>query len=350
VRPEDFDFDLPPAQVAQVPAPERSGARLLVVGVGLADRTVADLPDVAAEVFDAPPLFVLNDSKVVPARLDARRPRDGRTFELLVCAPAPGQGPGAVVEAWVRGARRLAPGDRLEAGDLVLRFAGPSEVDRRARRFVVEAGDVLAAVEAHGRVPLPPYIRRPPDARDAQRYQTVYARAPGSVAAPTAGLHFDDALLARLDTVRITLHVGPGTFLPVEVDDVRRHRVGRERYEVGEAAAARIEAARAEGRPIVAVGTTTTRVLETVAARTGGPIEPGAGTTDLVIVPGHRFRAADALWTNFHLPRSSLLMLVCAFGGTARVLSAYRHAVASGYRFYSYGDAMLVLPQTRGAR
>ncbi len=345
MRPEDFDFDLPPERIAQRPAPSRRAARLLVVGAALEDLRVADLPDLARRIFPRPPLFVVNDSKVVPARLDARREGDGRPFELLLCAPGPGQGPGTEIAAWVRGARRLRPGDVLGAGDLRLVFEGADPVDRRARRFRVVEGAVLDALEAAGRVPLPPYIARPPIADDRTRYQTVFARTPGSVAAPTAGLHFDEGLLAALDVVPITLHVGPGTFLPMEVEDVREHRVGAERFSIPERTAERIAQARAEGRPVVAVGTTVTRALETVAARHDGRIVPGDGTTDLVVVPGHRFRAIDALLTNFHLPRSSLLMLVCAFGGRERILAAYRHAVEGGYRFYSYGDAMLVLPE-----
>ncbi|RMG99394.1 MAG: tRNA preQ1(34) S-adenosylmethionine ribosyltransferase-isomerase QueA [Deltaproteobacteria bacterium] len=343
--PEDFDYDLPPERIAQHPAPERADARLLVVGSGLLDVRVRHLPDVAAEVFSARPLFVANDSRVVPARLEATRRRDGRTFELLLCAPAPGQRVGTEVAAWVRGAKRLREGDVLRAPGLALRLLGRDAVDPRARRFRVEEGEVLTALERGGRVPLPPYIARPPDRRDEVRYQTIFARDPGSVAAPTAGLHFDENLRSTLDMVHVTLHVGPGTFLPIEAEDVREHKVGAERFRVSEEAASRIEAARAAGRPVVAVGTTVTRVLETVAGREDGRVVACEGTTDLVIVPGHRFRVIDALWTNFHLPRSSLLMLVCAFGGRERILAAYRHAVAAGYRFYSYGDAMLVLPQ-----
>ncbi len=345
VGPEAFEYDLPPELIAHAPAPTRTASRLLVVGASVEHATVRALPEVLARHLARPPLVVVNDSQVVPARLYATRVRDGRCFELLLCAPGPGQGPGAVVEAWVRGARRLAPEDSLEAGALrLVHEPGPAS-DPRARRFRVVAGEVLPTLRARGELPLPPYVRRPegPRPEDAVRYQTVYARAPGSVAAPTAGLHLDEALLATLDPVRITLHVGPGTFLPLEAADVREHRVGAERFEVGADAAARIEGARAEGRSILAVGTTTTRVLEGLA-RDGAPIRAGRGTTDLVIVPGHRFRVVSALLTNFHLPRSSLLMLACAFAGRARLLAAYREAVARRYRFYSYGDATLLLP------
>jgi S-adenosylmethionine:tRNA ribosyltransferase-isomerase len=244
----------------------------------------------------------------------------------------------------VRAAKKLRPGDTLRAGMLALRYEGPDGVDPRARRFTVLAGDVLTTLAAHGELPLPPYIARPqgPDRGDLERYQTVYARAEGSVAAPTAGLHLEREPLARLDVVELLLHVGPGTFLPMDVSDVTQHRVGAERVELTEAAAVRLQAARAAGRPIVAVGTTTTRALEGIAAAHDGELPPTVGTTSLVITPGFRFRVVTHLLTNFHLPRSSLLMLVCALAGRSRVLSWYREAVREGYRFYSYGDCMLV--------
>ena len=248
----------------------------------------------------------------------------------------------------MRGAKKLRVGDALvfAEGRLRVRFEGPDPVDPRARRFTLIEGRLTEALEAAGEVPLPPYIAREgaPDDEDRRRYQSVFAAREGSVAAPTAGLHFDDAMIEALDPVRLTLHVGPGTFLPMEAKDVRAHRVGAERYAISEDAAARIEAARAEGRPILAVGTTVTRTLEAVAAQNGGRIVAGAGMTDLVIAPGHRFLVVERLMTNFHLPRSSLLMLTCTFGGQARVLAAYRHAVAQRYRFYSYGDCMLITP------
>jgi S-adenosylmethionine:tRNA ribosyltransferase-isomerase len=244
----------------------------------------------------------------------------------------------------VRGAKRLRAGDVLRVGELLLRHAGPDDVDARARRLEVVGGDVLATLASHGELPLPPYVARPhgPHADDRERYQTVYARVDGSVAAPTAGLHLDREQLAGLDVVELVLHVGPGTFLPMDVADVACHRVGPERMALPEAAAERIEAARAAGRPIVAVGTTTTRALEGIAAVHDGRLPPTLGTTSLVITPGFRFRVVTHLLTNFHLPRSSLLMLVCALAGRSRVLSWYREAVREGYRFYSYGDCMLV--------
>ncbi|MCR9164868.1 MAG: tRNA preQ1(34) S-adenosylmethionine ribosyltransferase-isomerase QueA [Nannocystaceae bacterium] len=339
--PQDYDFTLPPEQIAHAPAPERTASRMLVLGAGVEHRHVRDLPDLLPP--DA--LVVVNTSKVVPARLHGTRD-DGRRFEVLLCAPAPGQGPGTRVTAWVRNAKKLQPGQRLAFRDaLELAFVGRDALDPRARVFEVTAGDVLAACEAGGEIPLPPYIARPdgPHREDEERYQTVFAAAEGSVAAPTAGLHLDAAMVERLDPARVTLHVGPGTFLPMEADDVRDHRVGAERYAIEAHDAARIQAARDAGRPIVAVGTTATRTLETLG-RDGRRIEAGAGETDLMITPGHRFEVVTHLLTNFHLPRSSLLMLVCCLGGRERVLAAYEEAVAQGYRFYSYGDCMLVGP------
>jgi S-adenosylmethionine:tRNA ribosyltransferase-isomerase len=338
--PEAFDYALPPDRIAQVPTARRGDSRLMVC---TGPAPVHALARSLVEHLPADALVVVNASRVVPARLWARR-SDGRTFELLLCEPGPGQGPGTTVRAWVRGAKKLAPGDALHVGALALRYEGPDEVDPRARRLVVTAGEVLPALASHGELPLPPYIARPegPDDADRERYQTVYARAEGSVAAPTAGLHLDREQLARLDVVELLLHVGPGTFLPMDVADVTRHRVGPERVTLTEAAAARIEAARAAGRPIVAVGTTTTRALEGIAAAHDGRLPATTGETSLVITPGFRFRVVTHLLTNFHLPRSSLLMLVCALAGRSRVLSWYREAVREGYRFYSYGDCMLV--------
>jgi S-adenosylmethionine:tRNA ribosyltransferase-isomerase len=340
VRPEDYEYALPAGAIAQQPAKRRGDARMLVVHEG--SRVHARARQLSEYLLPGA-LVVLNDSKVVPARIEARRD-DGRCFELLVCGPRAGLGPGETVRAWVRGARRLCTGDLLRAGGLVLRLEGPDSVDPRARVFAVVGGDVLACLHEHGQVPLPPYVERPqgPMPEDSERYQTVYAALEGSVAAPTAGLHFEADLLAGLDHVALTLHVGPGTFLPMEVADVSQHRVGEERVVVGDEAAQRIQAARQEGRPVVAVGTTVTRALEAVAAGASGEIVPFSGTTDLVIGPGYPFSVVDQLLTNFHLPRTSLLMLVCSFAGRDPVMAAYEEAIAEGYRFYSYGDCMLI--------
>jgi S-adenosylmethionine:tRNA ribosyltransferase-isomerase len=351
VRPKDFDFELPPEQIAQQPPAQRRAARMLVVPRDgpLEHRSIADLPDLLARL-DPTPLLVINDSKVVPARIHARRD-GGKRFELLIVDPA-ALGPGARLDAWIRGAKQLRAGDclQVEGGALTLRYLGRAAgVDSRACTLEIVEGDLLGALEQVGELPLPPYIARPegPSSIDRERYQTVFARERGSVAAPTAGLHFDAELLARLDHVALTLHVGPGTFLPIEAEDVREHRVGAERHAIDETAALRIEAARAQGRPILAVGTTVTRTLESVAAAHGGRIVAGEGTTELVITPGYRFAVVDRLLTNFHLPCSSLLMLACSFAGRERVLGAYAEAVRAGYRFYSYGDCTLLEPGAR---
>lgn len=311
---------------------------MLIVGPPHRDSHAEALP----QHIPAGALIVTNRSAVVPARVVATR-ADGRAFELLFCAPAAGQGVGAVVAAWVRGAKKLKPGDVLSIGALQLKYEGPDAIDPRARSLVVLAGQVLPTLHAHGAIPLPPYIERPegPDAQDHARYQTVFAGPEGSVAAPTAGLHLEREVLDTMDVVSVVLHVGPGTFLPMDVDDVREHRVGSERVEIEPAAAEAIVAAQRAGRPIVAVGTTVVRALEGVAA-VHGAVVPGHTSTDLVITPGFEFSVVTHLLTNFHLPRSSLLMLTCTLGGRSRVLSAYEHAVSHGYRFYSYGDCMLV--------
>ena len=349
LSPADFDFELPPAQIAQRPPPQRRSARLLHLRGDdeLEHHTVEGLPALL-EREGPPPLVVVNDSKVVPARVFARR-ASGKRFELLIVDPAP-LGPGGRLHAWIRGAKKLGVDEDLqvEGTPLRLRYRGrrEDELDNRACVLEIIEGELLEALDAAGELPLPPYIARPegPTPQDLARYQTVFARDRGSVAAPTAGLHFDAEMLAHIDHVAVTLHVGPGTFLPLDAEDVSEHRVGAERYTISSEAAERIEAARGQGRAILAVGTTVTRTLESVAAKEEGRIVAGSGSTQLVITPGHDFRVVDRLLTNFHLPRSSLLMLVCSFAGRERVLAAYARAVAEGYRFYSYGDCMLVDP------
>ena len=339
----DYWFELPPAQIAQRPEPRRDGARLLHLGADgrPADRRFAELVDLL------PPaaVVVVNDTRVIPARVHATRPTGG-AVELLFVEPDPEHG-AAAWRCLARARRPLRAGQELIAGPHRLAIRAGRGADRDDTAITVDApADVLGFLAAHGAVPLPPYIERAGGEADddRERYQTVYARAPGAIAAPTAGLHFTtailDELMARGHTVaRVTLHVGLGTFAPVRADDVREHRMHRERYEIPAETAALV----ASGRPVVAIGTTVVRTLE-AAATSDRTVTAGPGETRMFIHPGagHRFRVVDHLVTNFHLPESTLLMLVCAFAGTAPVLAAYRHAVAAGYRFFSYGDAMLL--------
>jgi S-adenosylmethionine:tRNA ribosyltransferase-isomerase len=348
VHVADFDFHLPPELIAQHPASERSASRLMVVNRATGAIT-------SAHAFDLPGLLtpgdlvVVNDTRVFPARLHGRRVPSGGRVECLLLRRLDAER----WDALVHPGQKLRPGSvmRFECDGVVLEA---EVLDRRTfgrrtiRLWRPDGGNVDAAVDAIGEVPLPPYIRRAPDAHDRERYQTVYARSRGSVAAPTAGLHLTAAMMARLDErgierAAITLHVGYGTFQPVRTHDVETHRIDPEPYEISIDAAAAVTASLDRGGRVVAVGTTTTRTLEAVAAVHGGRIPAGAGSADLFIYPGFRFRVVNALLTNFHLPQSSLLMLVCAFGGRDLVLDAYRRAVAEGYRFYSYGDAMLLV-------
>lgn len=336
-----YDFALPPDRIAQEPAEPRDAARLLLVeGATLVDARVADLE----RRLRPGDCLVVNDTRVLTARLLGRIDGTERDVEVLLLHPV-----GDEWAALLRPARRCPVGTPIVVADGGARLIVTAREELgRARVRLAGGGSVEALLEAHGLPPLPPYIHRyrKPGGEDWARYQTVYAARPGAVAAPTAGLHFTPELLAalearRVECHRITLHVGPGTFRPVRAERVADHRVEAERFEVPAATAAALERARREGRRVVAVGTTTVRALESVA-HPDGRIAPGVGWTDLTIVPGHRFRAVDALLTNFHLPRSSLLLLVAAFAGRERVLRAYAHAVAAGYRFYSYGDAMLI--------
>ena len=341
-RLSDFDYDLPPSRIATRPVEPRDAARLLVVrrgGEAFEDRAFRDLEG----LLDAGDLLVVNDTRVIPARLVGRRVGTGGEVEVFLLREEAGRRWRALLGP----ARRMRPGVRIDfaggaACEVVAEHAG-------GERTVLFDGDepVLAIAERVGAVPLPPYMGRAADADDRTAYQTVFARVPGAVAAPTAGLHLTDALLAALSArgvgvATVTLHVGPGTFRPVAADDVSLHRMDAEPYVVPAATADAIARTKAAGRRVVAVGTTTTRTLEAVAAASGRVVA-GAGSTDLFLRPPHRFLAVDALVTNFHLPRSTLLMLVSAFAGRERVLQAYAHAVAAGYRFYSYGDAMLLL-------
>jgi len=344
----DFDFDLPEALIATRPARPRSSARLLVAeGDAISDRIVADLPD----ILRPGDLLVLNDTRVIPARLTGSRSRatpQGEAIariEVTLLEPAAGGG----WRALAKPLRKLRAGEVLRFSDaLSAEVTGIGE-GAVTLRFDAEGAAFDAALEAAGSMPLPPYIaaRRAPDEADRSDYQTVWAARPGAVAAPTASLHFDppllDALACRgVETARVTLHVGAGTFLPVKTEDLSAHRMHAEWGEVDDVAAAAIATARAEGRRVIPVGTTALRIIETAAA--AGAIAPFRGTTEIFITPGYRFRVTDALMTNFHLPRSTLLMLVAALMGRARIARIYDHAIARGYRFFSYGDASLLIP------
>ena len=342
LRTADFDFDLPEALIAQEPARPRDAARMLVVGrEAIRDAGVRDLPG----MLRPGDIMVVNDTRVIPARLHARR---GEARLEIMLNRSEG---GGIWHALVRNARRLRAGDRITvegaegcaATVLEAPEGGAVRLD-----FGPDPAALAAALDQAGEVPLPPYIARPegPSAADRDDYQTVFAARPGAVAAPTASLHFTPALVdaisaAGVARATVTLHVGAGTFLPLRAEDPRQHRLHAEWGEVSEEAAATINAARAAGRRILAIGTTALRLLETAAAE-DGTIRPFRGLTDLYLLPGHRFRTADLLMTNFHLPKSTLFMLVSAFSGTARMKAAYAHAIARGYRFYSYGDATLL--------
>lgn len=347
----DFDFELPSELIAQRPAADRDQSRLLCLRRGSGARShhrFVELP----EILDPSDLLVVNNTKVFPARLLGRREPSGGRVECLILSRLdedrwdvlvhPGQklkeGSRAVFE------KASAPGHHLAMEVLDRRFHG-----RRVVRFTTDAAaDVDTIIDEIGETPLPPYIKRSAADHDRDRYQTIFAEVRGSVAAPTAGLHFSSSVVAALETrgierVEITLHVGYGTFQPIRGDDIESHRVGTERYELSDDAARRLNQALDDGRRIVAVGTTTTRALESAALAGAGRLHPGPAETDLYIRSGHEFRVVGGLVTNFHLPRSSLLVLVSAWAGREPVLTAYREAVARGYRFYSYGDAMVVL-------
>jgi S-adenosylmethionine:tRNA ribosyltransferase-isomerase len=350
----DFDFHLPEELIAQQPPAERGESRMLVMdrgSGGLRDSMFRELPSLLREG----DLLVLNDSRVIPARLYARRTlrREKETptgrIEVMLTAQA-GENEW---HALVRPGRKVAIGEILvfpsSAGEIELtaEVIERGEFGDRLLRFEPVA-DFYASLERIGHIPLPPYIHRDDAAGDRERYQTVYSQERGSVAAPTAGLHFTPAMLEALsargvETARVTLHVGLGTFAPLRVERVGDVRLHQERYTLGDATAQAINRAMAEGRRIVAVGTTVVRTLEHCAREAGGgALQPHSGTTEIFISPGYRFRLVQGLLTNFHLPQSSLLMLVSAFAGREQVLAAYRHAVGNGYRFFSYGDCMFV--------
>jgi S-adenosylmethionine:tRNA ribosyltransferase-isomerase len=344
MRVDLFDFDLPPALIADRPAVPRDSARLLEVAANLRDHIVRDLP-VLLRPGD---LLVFNDTRVIPARLFGRRGAAGVEVTLHKCVAADRW------RAFARPARKLKQGDVIAFdGGLSTTVAEKGEGGEVELAFDRGGAELMAALAAVGRMPLPPYIKRPAgaDERDRADYQTIFAARDGAVAAPTAGLHFTPALMAALEArgvarVAVTLHVGAGTFLPVKAEDTKDHVMHAELGVIDAAAAAAVAQTRAAGGRIVAVGTTSLRLLET-AADESGRIRPFSGDTNLFITPGYRFKAVDLLLTNFHLPRSTLFMLVAAFAGLDRMKAAYEHAKTAGYRFYSYGDCCLLHPAAR---
>lgn len=354
MKTSDFEFELPEELIAQHPPAERAASRLLVLDGAdgsVVHRQITELPSLLAPG----DLLVVNDTRVIPARLHATKATggaaevlvervedDGRVLAHVRASRTPKPG----VRLILHGGRALEPGETGVEVEVTGRSGELFELD-----FPGDDADVvLGTLDRLGHVPLPPYIRRDDDATDRERYQTVFAREPGAVAAPTAGLHFDAALLERLaaagiERTAVTLHVGAGTFQPVRTEQVEAHRMHSERYHVGEDVADAVRRCRARGGRVVALGTTALRALESAASqRCDGVPAAGGGETDIFIYPGHRFRCVDALVTNFHLPGSTLLMLVSALAGRERVLAAYREAVAERYRFFSYGDAMLIWP------
>ena len=331
---DDFSYELPDELIAQAPRAERGDSRLLTVtGANDSHRHFSELP----ELLMPGDLLVVNDTRVVKARLKADKDSGGRAEILLERIESDG-----VALCQVRVSKPLKIGRTLTCGRHRLSVLGRSEEFYRLEF----PAPVLEVFEEFGSVPLPPYIERQADPIDEERYQTVWSAEPGAVAAPTAGLHFSESVLAQIRELgvrieKLTLHVGAGTFQPVRTPDLADHRMHRERYEIGESTAEAVEQAKREGGRVVAVGTTVVRALE-AAATASGRVRPGSGETALFITPGYAFKVVDALVTNFHLPESTLLMLVCAFGGYQRVMRAYETAVTEGYRFFSYGDAMFV--------
>ncbi len=354
LRVSDFDFDLPHDLVAQTPPAMRGTSRLMHLGRASGAIAHGVFPDLPALLAPGD-LLVLNDTRVFPARLLGHRLPGGGAVECLLASRLDEGVSDPASETWVA---LVSPGPRVKAGTRMV-FEGEGRplhgemLERGAHGRIVrlttdDGTPVRDAVHRLGHIPLPPYIKRADEPADRERYQTVYGRREGSIAAPTAGLHFTPELLAAVDRAgiertAITLHVGYGTFQPVRVDLVADHRMAREEYEVGPDAAAALTRALASGRRVVAVGTTTTRTLESLAIEASGEVRAGRGATEIFIAPGHAFRVVGGLVTNFHVPRSSLLMLVSAFAGIEPVRRAYQEAIAARYRFYSYGDAMVIL-------
>ncbi|MDI6852208.1 MAG: tRNA preQ1(34) S-adenosylmethionine ribosyltransferase-isomerase QueA [Deltaproteobacteria bacterium] len=347
---DDFDYPLPPELVAQYPVEPRDASRLLVLDRQTGEVHHAGFGDLP-QWLDAGDLLVVNDTQVFPARLTGFKDTGGKVELLLHGLPQP-EGNGGVPKkaralAGYRARRRLRPGQVITFGKgLSAEITALPQPGTMEVRFRCDAGDVGQKILASGEVPLPPYIRRKAEPSDQNRYQTIFARRPGAVACPTAGLHFTDEILEKLarqgiKTVNITLHVGPGTFTPVRLSNYTEHRLAPEYFSLSAEAAARLNEARRQGKRLLAVGTTTVRVLESCLTSQG--FAAGEGWCDLFIYPGYRFKAVDRLITNFHLPRSTLLLLVSAFAGRELIMQAYEKAVKARYRFYSYGDCMLIL-------
>jgi S-adenosylmethionine:tRNA ribosyltransferase-isomerase len=375
MRVDLLDYELPPELIAQKPPEARDGGRLLVVdpdgesSVQLLDATVAEL----AEHLPKESLLVVNDTRVLPARLFAKKPETGGKVEIFLVrhegpkpAPPEGEEPDESIfgEVWRALGKASKPlrfdRDLVVGDDLSIRILGRAEDDGLLRVLLLSTRPITEAIASYGHVPLPPYIKRPAEDDDSERYQTVFARHSGAVAAPTAGLHLSNALLGRLaiaghSIASVTLHVGLGTFQPVQVEDLDEHKMHEEAYAIGRSAARAITEAKRAGRPVIAVGTTVVRALEAAglhAIETGekAPIVPCAGSTKLLLQPGSRLRVVDGLLTNFHLPRSTLLALVAATIGVDNLKRAYAHAIEQRYRFYSYGDAMLIRRVLQTAR
>jgi S-adenosylmethionine:tRNA ribosyltransferase-isomerase len=334
MRISEFNYSLPDELIAQYPTTKRRGSRLLEVGAGVTDRNFAELPSLLRKG----DLLVFNDTRVIPARLQGHKETGGRIEVLIERIESE-----STALAQVRASKTPKPGGKLLFGDVEATVVG------RVGEFfsLAFSAPVMPLLERSGEIPLPPYLHRPAEPADDERYQTIYAKDPGAVAAPTAGLHFDTAMLdeTRRLGVRhawLTLHVGAGTFQALRKENIEENRLHSERVEVDQSVCDAVAETRESGGRVIAVGTTSVRALECASAE--GELQPFRGETDLFILPGYRFQSADAMITNFHLPRSSLLMLVAAFAGTERILNAYRHAVREKYRFFSYGDSMFLTP------
>ncbi|MBK8190840.1 MAG: tRNA preQ1(34) S-adenosylmethionine ribosyltransferase-isomerase QueA [Vampirovibrionales bacterium] len=356
MRLSAYDYPLPESLIARYPLPERDQSRMLTLGRAsgeMAHRRFEELPQLLAPG----DLVVLNNTRVLPSRLIGHREGFSGRVEVLMLHPAGGNEDPLVWEAMARPARKLAPGTRIVLNASAATLTVVSRAEEGRVRVRVDLGEefssetesgVYALMARVGQIPIPPYLRREAEAADAQTYQTIFAKAPGAQAAPTAGLHFTEKTLAALRTrgveiTEITLAVSSGTFRHVTSDDITQHRMDPEHYDVSPQAAQAIEATRARGGRVVAIGTTVTKTLETVASRHGGRIVAEAGWSELFIHPGFTFQTVDAMLTNFHLPQTTLLMLVSAFAGRDRILAAYHEAIAQSYRFYSYGDCMLLI-------